>query len=198
MEERGGGERTTRRKEREGREGKAGCKLENKPETPEEQTQGQRAPPPTQADQAFADAHAAWAATLEDIASSPEQGEVGERPKKKRRHNEEGKEDPNLLIQEYPPFDNCFFNVRKEGQCRIRDMDGDEGVYEGQLDSEGRAEGKGRLQYDEGLLFVGRFSKGIQQKGVLYHGTIPVLTMRGQKWEEDKSQTKKNIAHVAE
>ncbi|CAK0850394.1 unnamed protein product [Prorocentrum cordatum] len=51
---------------------------------------------------------------------------------------------------------------------RLRDPEGDAGLYLGPVDGGGRAHGEGRLEYDDGDTFVGGFEGGSLREGVLY------------------------------
>ena len=72
---------------------------------------------------------------------------------------------------------------------RMRDGDGEEGLYMGKVDSGEAAHGKGVLEYDDGKRFVGKFHHGSMVDGVLYRGSHTRFTMRKGKWSRvvDKS-----------
>merc|ERR1719329_483387 len=67
---------------------------------------------------------------------------------------------------------------------RMADADGDEGWYSGLLDKAGRAQGRGELKYDQGMLFVGDFVQGLLHAGVAYTPDgQPEVAMRSGQWE---------------
>jgi len=54
------------------------------------------------------------------------------------------------------------------GSARVVDADGDGGVYQGPLDADRKAHGKGFMRYNDGRLFCGEFLHGSLLHGALY------------------------------
>mmetsp|Transcript_11900 Transcript_11900/g.15025 ORF Transcript_11900/g.15025 Transcript_11900/m.15025 type:complete len:588 (+) Transcript_11900:70-1833(+) len=65
---------------------------------------------------------------------------------------------------------------------RMRDADGEDGLYIGQIDTKRNAHGKGSLEYDDGKRFVGMFRGGAMIDGVLYRGPAIRYTLKRGKW----------------
>jgi len=67
--------------------------------------------------------------------------------------------------------------------CSMRDPEGDEGLYTGQGDRNGKAHGLGELVYYDRYIFVGKFYHGSLKDGVLYkENKIPFYTMKDGSW----------------
>jgi len=67
--------------------------------------------------------------------------------------------------------------------CSMHDPEGDEGLYAGQVDKNGKAHGLGELVYYERYIFVGDFSHGTLKDGVLYKkNKIPFYAMQDGRW----------------
>lgn len=66
----------------------------------------------------------------------------------------------------------------------LKDPDGDEGIYIGPVNENNKANGDGRLEYYDGMTFIGTFSNDSLVSGVCYSegGIIPLWTMIGGKW----------------
>ncbi|CAJ1955559.1 unnamed protein product [Cylindrotheca closterium] len=69
--------------------------------------------------------------------------------------------------QESPP-NGCY---------RMHDPEGDAGIFLGNVNGEGVAHGKGRLEYDDGITFVGTFAGGLMLEGTSYQNGQAVHTM---------------------
>jgi len=70
----------------------------------------------------------------------------------------------------------------KSSSCRMSDQDNHMGLFLGCVDSNGKMNGDGSIEYDDGKRFVGQFSKGLMTTGVLYRGSRPLFTMHRGKW----------------
>lgn len=66
--------------------------------------------------------------------------------------------------------------------CRMADPEGDEGLYTGPADGDGKPHGFGELEYDDGELFVGLFDHGTMVEGAHRHGEREVSTMSSGRW----------------
>jgi len=101
---------------------------------------------------------------------------------------------------EYMVPDGCNANIDVEGlickifpesfkssSCRMSDQDNHMGLFLGSVDSNGKMNGKGSIEYDDGKRFVGQFSKGLMTTGVLYRGPRPLFTMKHGKWSSRPS-----------
>lgn len=67
---------------------------------------------------------------------------------------------------------------------RMRDQDGEMGLFMGSVDSAGKANGDGSMEYDDGKRFVGQFHNGMMSSGVLYRGPRALFTMKGGRWSK--------------
>jgi hypothetical protein len=67
---------------------------------------------------------------------------------------------------------------------RMRDADGEEGLYIGSSNVEKYAHGEGCLEYDDGTRFVGKFEEGSMVEGVLYRGSHIRQTMKRGRWTD--------------
>ena len=67
---------------------------------------------------------------------------------------------------------------------RMRDSDGETGVFIGPINGEKLAHGRGSLEYDDGKRFVGTFFEGSMVDGVLYRESFAGQTMNNGKWTE--------------
>ncbi len=65
---------------------------------------------------------------------------------------------------------------------RMRDADGEEGLYIGPIDTSKFANGEGSLEYEDGKRFVGSFKNGAMVDGVLYRGSHIRHTLKRGKW----------------
>lgn len=65
---------------------------------------------------------------------------------------------------------------------RMRDIDGEDGLYIGSTNADKDAHGEGSLEYDNGNRFVGYFKNGTMVDGVLYRGSHIRQTMKRGKW----------------
>ncbi len=65
---------------------------------------------------------------------------------------------------------------------RMRDADGEEGLYIGSINSDRFAHGEGSLEYEDGKSFVGMFKNGSMVDGVLYRGSQIRHTLKRGKW----------------
>jgi hypothetical protein len=68
------------------------------------------------------------------------------------------------------------------GCYRMHDPEGDAGVFIGSVNEQGVAHGKGRLEYDDGITFVGTFANGLMLEGTNYQNGQAVHTMAGGSW----------------
>jgi len=68
---------------------------------------------------------------------------------------------------------------------RMSDPDGDEGWYHGPVDSNGLAQGRGELKYDEGTVFIGFFEAGRLQRGVAYSHSVAQFSMDDGTWNAE-------------
>lgn len=76
-------------------------------------------------------------------------------------------------------------NVPAVQKLRMSDPDGDEGLFTGPVDADGRPHGEGELRYDEGTLFVGHFFDGVMWRGVAYSRGQPQFSMDGGVWSDE-------------
>ena len=67
---------------------------------------------------------------------------------------------------------------------RMKDADGEEGIYMGSVDLKSRAHGAGVLDYDDGRRLVGSFHQGSVSDGVLFRGAHVVHTMEKGDWSD--------------
>jgi len=67
---------------------------------------------------------------------------------------------------------------------RMKDADGEEGIYMGSVDLKSRAHGAGVLDYDDGRRLVGSFHQGSVSDGVLFRGAHVVHTMEAGDWSD--------------
>eukprot|EP00980_Cylindrotheca_fusiformis_P026577 scaffold16490_cov113-Cylindrotheca_fusiformis.AAC.5 len=67
---------------------------------------------------------------------------------------------------------------------RMHDPEGDAGLYIGPYNNHGVAHGRGRLEYDDGLTFIGDFSNGLMEEGTNYLYGKAVHTMKGGRWTQ--------------
>ncbi len=75
-----------------------------------------------------------------------------------------------------------FPTIEYVSSFRMRDADGEEGLFIGQLDAKRNADGQGSLEYDDGKRFVGSFKHGAMLEGVLYRGPVIRYTLKRGKW----------------
>jgi len=69
------------------------------------------------------------------------------------------------------------------GAYRMKDPEGDEGMFTGFVNDKGKAHGKGRLEYDFGYTFVGQFLHGTMDEGVAYDAAgVVKFTMSSGQW----------------
>jgi hypothetical protein len=74
-----------------------------------------------------------------------------------------------------------FFSSPKN--CyRMHDPEGDAGLYIGPVDNHGVADGRGRLEYDDGITFIGNFLNGLMEEGTNYLNGKAIHTMQGGRW----------------
>jgi len=79
-------------------------------------------------------------------------------------------------------FVNSSFDASRIGTYYMADPEGDDGLYIGQLDANGKSDGKGELVYYDKDIFVGKFEYGSMVEGVLYNGTRALDTMVNGRW----------------
>lgn len=65
---------------------------------------------------------------------------------------------------------------------RMHDPEGDAGLYIGPVNNHGVAHGRGRLEYDDGITFIGVFSNGLMEEGTNYRRGYSIHTMKGGRW----------------
>ncbi|CAJ1955553.1 unnamed protein product [Cylindrotheca closterium] len=68
------------------------------------------------------------------------------------------------------------------GCYRMHDPEGDAGVFLGSVNQQGVAHGKGRLEYDDGITFVGTFADGLMLEGTNYQNGQAIHSMVGGRW----------------
>ena len=66
---------------------------------------------------------------------------------------------------------------------RMADPEGDKGLYVGPVDDRGKANGTGRLEYEDNRgIFIGTFSHGSMMDGVYFEESKIMYTMKDGKW----------------
>jgi len=90
---------------------------------------------------------------------------------------------------------------KKKATYFMKDPNGDEGWFTGFVDAKGQANGIGKLQYNIGMIiFVGQFSGGAINEGVVYEEGVPVFAMKAGHWlmEVDNGLVRKFPSSFAE
>lgn len=75
-----------------------------------------------------------------------------------------------------------WFSEGSNGCYRMLDPEGDAGVFLGKVNRQGVAHGKGRLEYDDGITFVGTYANGLMWEGTNYRNGRAVHTMLEGTW----------------
>ena len=86
-------------------------------------------------------------------------------------------------------FCKIFPDNFQEPSYRMSDPEGDEGFYMGTVDMDGRANGRGSLEYDNGCTFLGTFKSGMMMSGVHYRGKEARFTMKNSRWTKSLDAT---------
>jgi len=86
------------------------------------------------------------------------------------------------LVKKYPmPQESS----KKGGSHRMLDPEGEEGIYTGSVNADGKAHGKGLFAYDDGAIFSGEFSEVIMREGVVYSNSAPQHSMISGAWTSE-------------
>lgn len=65
------------------------------------------------------------------------------------------------------------------------DAEGSEGRYRGDIDSQGRPQGRGAIDYKNGCTFIGYFKEGEMKTGVKYFGPDVISSMKEGSWDDE-------------
>jgi hypothetical protein len=76
------------------------------------------------------------------------------------------------------------FYQKATSSYRMKDPEGDEGVFTGEVNRDGRAHGSGEIRYDDGYHFVGLFRNGEMEEGAGYGEGKLEWTMTSGKWTD--------------
>eukprot|EP00526_Cylindrotheca_closterium_P005319 CAMPEP_0113628580 /NCGR_PEP_ID=MMETSP0017_2-20120614/14810_1 /TAXON_ID=2856 /ORGANISM="Cylindrotheca closterium" /LENGTH=640 /DNA_ID=CAMNT_0000538893 /DNA_START=18 /DNA_END=1940 /DNA_ORIENTATION=- /assembly_acc=CAM_ASM_000147 len=83
------------------------------------------------------------------------------------------------------------------GSYRMHDPEGDAGVFLGSVNEHGVAHGKGRLEYDDRITFIGTFADGLMLEGTNYFNGQAVHTMVGGSWTPGSEDENPDASVVA-
>merc|ERR1712130_1037438 len=75
-----------------------------------------------------------------------------------------------------------WLGYNESNSYRMSDPKGDVGLYMGPVNEQGVPNGRGRLEYDNGITFIGEFSNGVMQEGTNDRGNSAIHTMQNGRW----------------